>query len=85
MGQLAAGYRDGSDVPKDLDLATQWFERAADFTVEAMYQSYLMYSQETGEDQNFRMAVSTVSSCHQLGFYQKLVVKLTFPRITGSL
>jgi len=46
MGQLAAGYRDGSDVPKDLDLATQWFERAADFTVEAMYQSYLMYSQE---------------------------------------
>lgn len=49
MGQLAAGYRDGSDVPKDLDLATQWFERAADFTVEAMYQSYLMYSQETSQ------------------------------------
>lgn len=46
MGQLASGYRDGLDVPKDLDLATKWFERAADFTVEAMYQSYLMYSQE---------------------------------------
>lgn len=46
MGQLASGYRDGWDVPKDLDLATKWFERAADFTVEAMYQSYLMYSQE---------------------------------------
>ncbi len=46
MGQLASGYRDGWNVPKDLDLATKWFERAADFTVEAMYQSYLMYSQE---------------------------------------
>lgn len=46
MGQLASGYRDGWDVPKDLDLATKWFERAADFTVEAMYQSYLMFSQE---------------------------------------
>ena len=46
MGQLASGYRDGWDVPKDLDLATKWFERAADFTVEAMYQSYLMYSKE---------------------------------------
>ena len=48
MGQLASGYRDGWNVPKDLDLATKWFERAADFTVEAMYQSYLMYSQEHG-------------------------------------
>ena len=28
------------------DRATEWFERAADFTVEAMMQSYLMYSQE---------------------------------------
>ena len=49
MGQLAAGYRDGSGVSVDLDLATKWFERAADFTVEAMYQSYLMYSQNTSQ------------------------------------
>ncbi|CAK9010766.1 unnamed protein product [Durusdinium trenchii] len=47
MTELGVAYRDGWGGAKDLDLATQWFERAADFTVEAMHQSYLMYSQET--------------------------------------
>ena len=76
MGQLAAGYRDGRDVPKDLDLATQWFERAADFTVEAMYQSYLMYSQD---------AVTKKPHDQTSWELQKLVVKVSFPKITESL
>ena len=48
MGQLAIGYQNGTGgLPQDLDLATEWFERAADFTVEAMYQSYVLYSEPT--------------------------------------
>ena len=48
MGQLASGYQNGTGgLPRDLDLATDWFERAADFTKEAMYQSYLLYSDRT--------------------------------------
>ena len=48
MGQLAAGYQNGTGgLVQDLDLATEWFERAADFTVEAMYQSYVLYSDRT--------------------------------------
>ena len=48
MGQLATGYQNGTGgLPRDLDLATEWFERAADFTVEAMYQSYVLYSEGT--------------------------------------
>ena len=48
MGQLAMGYLNGTGgLSEDLDLATDWFEQAADFTVEAMYQSYVLYSHPT--------------------------------------
>lgn len=63
MGELAVGYRDGWDAAPDLDLATKWFERAADFTVEAMYQSYLMYSQDTVANSKAKLPV-----LHFLGF-----------------
>ncbi|CAJ1390655.1 unnamed protein product [Effrenium voratum] len=41
MAELGKAYRDGQGVPKDPSLARQWLEKAADFTVEAMYLSHL--------------------------------------------
>lgn len=48
MVELAGAYQQGiEDLPRNLDLATHWFERAADFSPEAMYQASSLYSKAT--------------------------------------
>lgn len=45
MDALAALYQNGSEpMNRSLDLATQWCERASDFTVDAMYRCHELYS-----------------------------------------
>mmetsp|Transcript_89976 Transcript_89976/g.160153 ORF Transcript_89976/g.160153 Transcript_89976/m.160153 type:complete len:548 (+) Transcript_89976:45-1688(+) len=48
MGQLALAYEHGSGgLSADLDLATSWAEKAADFTPEAMHHCYELHLQAT--------------------------------------
>merc|ERR1712151_654980 len=37
----------GTGLRRNLDLATHWYEQAADFRLEAMYQAHLLYTQPT--------------------------------------
>jgi len=48
MEEVAALYVHGtSGAPRNLDLATHWFQQAADFTIEAMYQTHGLYAKGT--------------------------------------
>lgn len=47
MEELGGVYLNGTGLPRDLDLATRWYQQAADFRLESMYQTFLLYMQPT--------------------------------------